>query len=1141
MAAAASISMEKADIPYGAKTIPITCTNTSGKDWICLYRADTEDIHEYLDYVYWDSPSFPSGQPSRMHTDWPLPEGDYVAVLYENDTWTSIMRYPFSIVENTVDKSIALSAQKVALEDSLTITCRNTTANDYICILPSTYSRYDEAVYTSYCTASALTVSAADLGVGKWTAILFRDRGWNEVMKLSFEVAADLEKGLSIGSSTIIKGEPIELTYKNTDGSESIGIYPEVITNYIDDRKIAITCTSASLTKVTPSSGKLEPGNYVAILWEPGWKEVARCAFTLLGGNACYVSSSGSDTNAGTEKSPVKTISAAQKKFNGGNGCITILDQAVYDSAAMIDYTGTITIVGKSGDAKLLYGNGDFRLRSDTVLRNLTLGPNGGREIFTNGYSLKIDKTVTLDSGEDTDRPIIVTGKNGTDYEKIALIGGAYGEIVIGRDGGSSDSAKILVDGAEVQRITVDSANDAADIRAALENGTIAAVTITDEAAFASLQMVANNGSKLQTAEIRGKTWYILSETDEKGRVDLTDTVGTFDVVSSADKTPVAVSKDGNQVYVAGEHTSTAEKPKTDYQYNDFADYIQYRKALTHTYQKLTEDKELRIVYFGGSVTAGYGSSNGAYSWRGLSEEWFRNTFPDADITAINTAIGESGTFLGTYRLQKDVIDQKPDLLFIEYAINDKYKGSSEEVAALQYETIVREVKQALPQCDIVTLLVTDRSTADLMPDLYPTASGHEKMAALYDISTVNVGKSLVDSMKNYKNGQEWGQYFIDTVHPTDAGYRKYYDCLEEFLKNSLLCTDFDGIAVRCDDEIPVQSAYLLDGDRRSIMGEDMKEYVLSETKGFSYSTAQYYGPAQTPHNGFYYARKAVDAEIAFRFSGTEFAIWTNFYQSSQIRYSVDGGDYKTIACDNHAPTQIVSGLTAGEHVIRIRPITYGSDTGDIMKIGAVFTRDAAKQTTKGTIFPHPDTVNGTFTLPAGQYTVRYLTQALVSALPVPEAKEGYRFIGWKNADGALVPADTALEKGTILTASFVEEGHSHSADNGWQFDEKAHWGLCSCGTVLDKAVHHYGEWIETKAATATQAGSKERTCLVCGYKEQAIILPQDQKPSPSNDAESPKTGWKRPFFWMALALICAALAGSAVMGGKEKRRHEVL
>ena len=76
MAAAASISMEKADIPYGAKTIPITCTNTSGKDWICLYRADTEDIHEYLDYVYWDSPSFPSGQPSRMHTDWPLPEGD---------------------------------------------------------------------------------------------------------------------------------------------------------------------------------------------------------------------------------------------------------------------------------------------------------------------------------------------------------------------------------------------------------------------------------------------------------------------------------------------------------------------------------------------------------------------------------------------------------------------------------------------------------------------------------------------------------------------------------------------------------------------------------------------------------------------------------------------------------------------------------------------------------------------------------------------------------------------------------------------------------------------------------------------------------------------------------------------------------
>ena len=44
----------------------------------------------------------------------------------------------------------------------------------------------------------------------------------------------------------------------------------------------------------------------------------------------------------------------------------------------------------------------------------------------------------------------------------------------------------------------------------------------------------------------------------------------------------------------------------------EFNEYNNYRKPLTHTYKKLTEDKELTVVYFGGSVTAGYGSSDPA-------------------------------------------------------------------------------------------------------------------------------------------------------------------------------------------------------------------------------------------------------------------------------------------------------------------------------------------------------------------------------------------------------------------------------------------------------------------------------------------------------------------------------------------------
>lgn len=383
---------------------------------------------------------------------------------------------------------------------------------------------------------------------------------------------------------------------------------------------------------------------------------------------------------------------------------------------------------------------------------------------------------------------------------------------------------------------------------------------------------------------------------------------------------------------------------------NNYSDYINYRAPLSNTYKKLTEDKELRVLYFGGSVTAGYGGSwdstinDRAYSWRYQSYKWFKTNFPEAEITQINTAIGESGTFLGTYRLEEDVIAKNPDLIFIEYAINDYYKGSSKEVAALQYETVVREVKKALPDCDIVTLLVTDK---DVAGTLFDTAAGHEEMAEYYNISTVNVGLALWNAIG--KTTDNWSTYFTDIVHPTDAGYNEYYKCLEEYLNNELLYKKFSSTEKSVELGV-VKSEHLLDGNRTAAMGDKLSEYVVAEkSSGFTYIADEYFaGSSGAPHYGFYQTDGAsTDAQITFKFSGTEFAFWTNFYNDSEIKYSIDGGDYVTTKCDSHAPTQVITGLNSAEHTITIIPVIYGSNTTN-MKIHAIFTRDETQQTLKG-------------------------------------------------------------------------------------------------------------------------------------------------------------------------------------------------
>ena len=395
----------------------------------------------------------------------------------------------------------------------------------------------------------------------------------------------------------------------------------------------------------------------------------------------------------------------------------------------------------------------------------------------------------------------------------------------------------------------------------------------------------------------------------------------------------------------------TWETPVTNYKSNNYTDCITYRTPLTNTYNKLTKDKELTVVYFGGSLTNGYGCTDrNTYSWRARSGKWLKDAFPEAEITTVDTAIGESGTLLGTYRVQKDVIGSKPDLLFIEYAINDTYSGANATVAGIRFETIVREVRKALPYCDIVTVITTDRTFANNSYQLllYPTASGHCGIAEAYGLPVVNIGAGLVRNIakieKNtawWSDSAIWDKYFLDGVHPYDNGHEQYYLCIQEYLENSLLGTDYSRLASQKRLVPPVVSGFLLDGNRQSVTGEALQTHFVAEASDkAAYSTDLFVSStSQTPHVGYYAVTKG--GKITFTFEGTDFAVWTSLTDPAKLTYSVDGGKERTISFGKHNPTQVVTGLSSGKHTITL-------SANASMKIGALFTRDETKQTPQG-------------------------------------------------------------------------------------------------------------------------------------------------------------------------------------------------
>lgn len=212
---------------------------------------------------------------------------------------------------------------------------------------------------------------------------------------------------------------------------------------------------------------------------------------------------------------------------------------------------------------------------------------------------------------------------------------------------------------------------------------------------------------------------------------------------------------------------------------------------LQNIYYKLTVDKTAKIGYLGGSITEGYLATT---PWPTLLGNWFGEKFPDAEITNVNAGIGGTGSKFGAYRAYRDlkIAEGAPDMVFIEFAMNDLYLGMDEAQTKRYYESIIQRIYQANPNCQIISLFTTDIYTKGGDCD---NRTWQKEIADYYGIKSINIGEALWNKIVEENGGTEpantndatWKTYFNDYVHPTDAGHAVYAETIEEYLDEQLI------------------------------------------------------------------------------------------------------------------------------------------------------------------------------------------------------------------------------------------------------------------------------------------------------------------------------------------------------------------
>lgn len=331
---------------------------------------------------------------------------------------------------------------------------------------------------------------------------------------------------------------------------------------------------------------------------------------------------------------------------------------------------------------------------------------------------------------------------------------------------------------------------------------------------------------------------------------------------------------------------------------------------LKNTYYKLTTEKKLNVVYLGGSVTNGTGGTGG-YCWRSATTEWLKTNFPNAEITDTNAGWGGTGSYWGFFRMDESVLPKNPDLVFVEFAINDAYAGHDGTKAATYMEGIVNKIREKNDKCDIVFILVTDNNGSGRLGKEYEQLLAHKEVAAHYGIPTINVGFALVEEMN--KTGKPWEYYVTDIVHPNNEGYKVYADCIAKELKAWLVSSpDKSGSSAH---EMPANALV----SNRPVSSEIVKAEALTNHSGFVTSNSKANAVAHVGQT-LYGAEGAV---IEFEFEGRGLGMLVDGSKSPIALITVDNETPFTKKFrENIYEDTLLENLNYGKHTVKIEIIS---------------------------------------------------------------------------------------------------------------------------------------------------------------------------------------------------------------------------
>ncbi|MBR0511009.1 MAG: carbohydrate binding domain-containing protein, partial [Ruminococcus sp.] len=224
------------------------------------------------------------------------------------------------------------------------------------------------------------------------------------------------------------------------------------------------------------------------------------------------------------------------------------------------------------------------------------------------------------------------------------------------------------------------------------------------------------------------------------------------------------------------------EKPEYDtskwdnYKETASAQYIEfYKSSIKHmgnTYrltQKLAaaeSGQPLTIAYLGGSITEGKNYSS-------PFSNYLRTTFAKGSFKEVNAGMSGTSSVVGLVRSEKDIVSQKPDIIFLEFSVNDH-----EDIMYKKcFESCIKKFLDMPNEPAVGVIITRSKGGFSSQSQMYPIGKN-------FDIPVISMDDALTKAFNS--KFLQTSDYYTDEYHPHQKGGQLVADCMAYYIRQAL-------------------------------------------------------------------------------------------------------------------------------------------------------------------------------------------------------------------------------------------------------------------------------------------------------------------------------------------------------------------